>query len=177
MMNYVKNRFSRWEDVVKEIREDDEFSTMVMPNSKYYETWSLNNDFSIDKGGNKIDYWIFTLDLDLTPMPRRYWRSDMYLTLDEALHAKIFDGESLYDLYMRNYDWFRDWTEEEMQEERNRRKKCYFELYKKKKAHRLAMKARGDIWWMKKTEKRDIAKEKALLNPRNWMLYEDFKKR
>ena len=33
------------------------------------------------------------------------------------------------------------------------------------------MEKRGDIWWLKKTRKEDLKKEKELLNPKKWELW------
>jgi len=174
-MNRIQKNFPQWEDLIKDIIEEDGFSPIILQNTAFNEEWILNNQFYYGKNGKRTDNWVFTFYRDVSPTERFVEELNGYSTLEDALEAKIFDGESIHDLYNRGYDWLRDYTKEEIEKEKKRRgkyyKKYYLDLYEKRKKRRLEMEKRGDIWWLKKTRKEDLKKEKELLNPKKWELW------
>lgn len=103
--------FPTWEDVIKEILEEDGYDPFErLPGFTDNVCWELDNQFTTDKHGKKIDDWTFLkYTIKKNPETNNTYAICVHLkgypTLEEALEAKIFDGESIHDLYNRKYDW------------------------------------------------------------------------
>ena len=123
-MSEVRDLFPAWEDLVADIIEESGYAYFYLPEDDLGDYWELDNEFYRDKHGRLVDDWIFTFFwtdedgiryFDKIPSAEAGYR-----TLDEALHAKIFNGESIRDLYERDYDWNDNSEEWYTDEEGNR---------------------------------------------------------
>lgn len=110
-MAVLYEEFPTWEDLIKDILEEDGYDPFErLPGFPENVYWVLDNQFTTDKHGKKIDDWIF-LKYTIKKNPEtnntyvKYTTLPGYPTLEEALEAKLFDGESIHDLYNRGYDW------------------------------------------------------------------------
>jgi hypothetical protein len=99
--------FPTWEDLVKYIIEEDGYDSFsCMPGDEDNIYWILDNEFWGDGRGGRIDDWVFTkYYVNIGSFDYRYEKLKGYPTLEEALEAKIFNGESIHDLYNRGHNW------------------------------------------------------------------------
>lgn len=100
-MNEVHEIFPSWGELVEYMREESRMMDMFLPDNEPGERWVLDNDFYRDKHGKLVDNWVFKIHWD-----RYYDETEGFPTLELALEAKLFAGESIKDLYERGYDWF-----------------------------------------------------------------------
>lgn len=117
-MSVLHRYYPTWESLVEDIKEDNNFDPMHFPGDDYSDHWVLDNEFYRDKHGKLVENWIFTLrwEEEENGYKRGYYEKIPstrrgYPTLEEALTVKLFEGESIKDLYDRKYDWL-DYSEE-----------------------------------------------------------------
>ena len=123
-MKGIYEYFATWGELIADIKNEADFSPLYLPGDEFGDCWVLDNEFYRDKHGKLVEDWIFTLNWDDENGQRWYEKVPSaekgYPTLEEALTAKLFEGESIKDLYERNYNWF-DYSEEWYTDENGKR--------------------------------------------------------
>lgn len=96
-----------WEDFIISVKNEDIICYFYTPDldQNINEYWLLHNEFKYNKKLKKnIDNWVFTLYWE-DETGKYFDKGESFNTLEEALEAKIFDGESIHDLYKRKYEF------------------------------------------------------------------------
>lgn len=90
-----------WEFFFYSTKYQDSYGAMHMPDG---ESYMLDNEFYRDK---RIQHEVVNIDDWYIKKWTTYWEPVYHGgTLGDVFTAKIFDGESMLDLYERGYDWF-----------------------------------------------------------------------
>lgn len=99
-------QFPTWESLVSDIIEESGYSDFWnLPGDADNIYWELDNEFYGDGHGKLIDNWVFTWHDYNGSLNHKYKKTRGFPTLEEALEAKLFNGESIHDLYNRKLDW------------------------------------------------------------------------